>query len=97
LVLSIHDRKELESIIKAATNDSKTLADLARKMIPRQGNVEEFAYGLICGLVLGNFIERFTKINERQPDRDEMADLFLIMMRRRPAVRKAIMGEFESI
>jgi hypothetical protein len=97
LVLSIHDRKELESLIKAATNDSKTLADLARKMIPRQGNVEEFAYGLICGLVLGNFIERFTKINERQPDRDEMADLFLIMMRRMPAVRKAIMGEFESI
>lgn len=97
MVLSIHDRKELESLIKAATNDSKTLADLARKMIPRQGNVEEFAYGLICGLVLGNFIERFTKINERQPDRDEMADLFLIMMRRMPAVRKAIMGEFESI
>ena len=97
MVLSIHDRKELESLIKAATNDSKTLAALARKMIPRQGNVEEFAYGLICGLVLGNFIERFTKINERQPDRDEMADLFLIMMRRMPAVRKAIMGEFESI
>ena len=97
MVLSIHDRKELESLIKAATNDSKTLADLARKMIPRQGNVEEFAYGLICGLVLGNFIERFTKINERQPDRDEMADLFLIMMRRMPAVRKAIMRELESI
>jgi hypothetical protein len=93
LILAIRDRKELESSIKSAIRDIKVWTDLARKVIPAQGNVEEFAYGLICGMVIGAFTERFVAKNDRQPDRDEIADLFLILRTQMPAVRRAVLNE----
>jgi hypothetical protein len=97
LELTIDERKELESLIKAAIKNVNIPIDLARRMMPTQGNIEEFAYGLISGMIIGNFIERFTDKNGRQPDRDEMADLFLIMVRKMPYIRKAIMNKLGSV
>jgi hypothetical protein len=97
LELTIDERKELESLIKAAIKNINIPIDLARRMMPTQGNIEEFAYGLVSGMIIGNFIERFTDKNGRQPDRDEMADLFLIMVRKMPYIRKAIMNKLGSV
>jgi hypothetical protein len=96
LVLTTAERKELESLIKAAIKNAKVPIGLARRMMPIQGNIEEFAYGLISGMIIGNFVERFSDKNGRQPDRVEMADLFLIMMSKMPNIRKAIMNELGS-
>jgi hypothetical protein len=96
LILAVRDRKELESSVKSAIREIKVWKDLARKLIPSQGNVEEFAYGLICGMVIGAFRERFVAKNDRQPDRGEMADLFLILRSQMPAVRRAVLNELES-
>ena len=93
--LSDRDRKELEAIIKAAVHDPKVPVGLARKMIPTQGNIEEFAYGLIYGMVIGNFMALFQSRNGRQPDRDEITDLFSIMMVKMPRLRMAIMKELD--
>ena len=93
--LSNGDRKELESIIKAAVRDPKVPVGLARKMIPSQGNIEEFAYGLVSGMVIGNFMALFQARNGRQPDRDEIADLFSIIMVKMPRLRMAIMKELD--
>jgi hypothetical protein len=95
--LTIDERKELESLIKAAIKNVNIPIDLARRMMPTQGNIEEFAYGLISGMIIGNFIERFTDKNGRQPDRVEMADLFLIMISKMPYIRKAIMNKLGSV
>ena len=93
--LSDGDRKELESIIKAAVRDPKVPVGLARKMIPSQGNIEEFAYGLVSGMVIGNFMALFQARNGRQLDRDEIADLFSIIMVKMPRLRMAIMKELD--
>jgi hypothetical protein len=93
--LSGSDRKELEFLIKAAVHDPKVPVGLARKMIPRQGNIEEFAYGLVSGMVIGNFMALFETRNGRQPDKDEIADLFSIMMVKMPRIRMAIMKELD--
>ncbi len=89
------DRKELESLIKAAVHEAKTPVGLARRMMPTQGNIEDFAYGLASGMVIGNFIALFQSRNGRQPDKDEIADLFSIMMVRMPRLRMAIMKELD--
>lgn len=96
MILAVRDRKELESSVKSAIREIKVWKDLARKLIPSQGNIEEFAYGLICGMVIGAFRERFVAKNDRQPDRGEMADLFLILRSQMPAVRRAVLNELES-
>src|SRR5918911_194862 len=93
--LSNGDRKELESISKAAVHDPKVPVGLARQMIPSQGNIEEFAYGLVSGMVIGNFMALFQARNGRQPDRDEIADLFSIIMVKMPRLRMAIMKELD--
>jgi len=93
--LSISDKKELEFLIKMAVQDPKVPIGLARKMIPRQGNIEDFAYGLVSGMVIGNFMVLFQNRNKRQPDRDEIADLFSMMMVRMPRLRLAIMKELD--
>ena len=89
------DRKKLLSLIKAATRDPKMPIGLARKMMPNQGNIEDFAYGLLSGMVLGNFIAQFQNTNGRQPDKDEIIDILSIMMSEMPRLRLSIMEEFD--
>lgn len=89
------DRRELESLIKAAAHDPRVPIGLARKMVPTQGNIEDFAYGLASGMVMGNFIAHFQSRNGRQPDRDETADILSIMMVRMPRLRMSIMKELD--
>jgi hypothetical protein len=88
--LTLADRKELESLIKAAAYDPKVPVGLARRMVPSQGDVEDFAYGLSSGMVIGNFFAHFQSRNGREPDRDEIADLFSILMSKMPRLRMAI-------
>ncbi|HEX2107306.1 MAG TPA: hypothetical protein VHF28_06205 [Nitrososphaera sp.] len=89
------DRKELVSLVKAATRDPKMPIGLARKMMPNQGNIEDFAYGLLSGMVIGNFIAQFQNTNGRQPDKDETIDIMSIMMSEMPRLRMSIMEEFD--
>ncbi len=93
--LTAADRKEFESLIKEAARSPRMPIELARKMIPQQGNIEEFAYGLISGMVIGNFMSLFENRNGRQPDRDEIADILSISMVKMPLLRKAIMKELD--
>jgi hypothetical protein len=94
MILGVKDKKELESNVKSTIRQVKLWTDLARRLIPSQGNVEEFTYGLVCGMIIGGFTERFVAKNGRQPDRDEMADLFLVIRNQMPAVRRAVLREF---
>jgi hypothetical protein len=93
--LELADRKELEMLLKAAAKDPKVATTLAGRMVPWQGDVEEFAYGLLAGMVIGSFMASFEGKNGRQPDRDETADLLSIVMSRMPALRKSIMKQLE--
>jgi hypothetical protein len=93
--LTDSDRKELESLIKAASRDPKMPIGLARKMMPNQGDIEDFAYGLLSGMVMGNFIAQFQNRNARQPDKDEIIDILSIMMSEMPRLRTSIMEEFD--
>lgn len=93
--LTDSDRKEMESLIKAAARDPKMPIGLARRMVPNQGNIEDFAYGLLSGMVMGNFIAQFQNRNARQPDKDEIIDILSIMMSEMPRLRISIMEEFD--
>jgi hypothetical protein len=93
--LSGADRKELELLLKAAARDPSVPVGLAGKMMPQQGDIEDFAYGLISGMVVGNFMASFERRNGRQPDRDENAEILATVMNRMPLLRKAIMKQFE--
>jgi hypothetical protein len=93
--LTDNDRKELESLIKAAARDPKMPIGLARKMMPNQGDIEDFAYGLLSGMVMGNFIAQFQNRNGRQPDKDETIDILSIMMSKMARLRMSIMEEFD--
>jgi hypothetical protein len=93
--LTDSDRKELESLIKAAARDPKMPIGLARRIVPNQGNIEDFAYGLLSGMVMGNFIAQFQNRNARQPDKDEIIDILSIMMSEMPRLRISIMEEFD--
>ncbi|MGI0037096.1 MAG: hypothetical protein ACRD99_01900 [Nitrososphaera sp.] len=88
--LTIADRKELESLIKAAGHDPKVPVGIARRLVPNQGEIDDFAYGLSSGMVLGNFFALFQSKNGRELDRDEIADLFSILMARMPRLRMSI-------
>jgi hypothetical protein len=88
--LTSADRKELESLIKAGAQDPKVPVGLARRLVPSQGDIEDFAYGLSSGMILGNFAAAFRNRNGRDFDRDEIADLFTILATRMPKLRLAI-------
>jgi hypothetical protein len=93
--LTDSDRKELESLIKTAARDPKMPIELARKMVPNQGDIEDFAYGLVCGMVMGNFMAQFQNRNGRHPDKDETIDILSIMMSKMTRLRMSIMEEFD--
>lgn len=89
------DRRELDVLIKAAAKNPRVPVDLAQKMMPGQGNIEDFAYGLASGMVLGNFMAIFESKNGRQPDRDETADVLTIAAAKMPSLRKSIIKYLE--
>lgn len=89
------DRRELETLIKAAARDPRVPVDLASRMVPKQGDIEEFAYGLASGMVLGNFMALFESRNKRLPDRDETADILATAASKMPLLRKSIMKHLE--
>ena len=89
------DRRDLEALIKAAAKDPRVSVDLARKMVPGQGDIEDFAYGLVSGMVLGNFMALFESRNGRQADRDETADVLATVSAKMPLLRKSIMKHLE--
>ena len=98
--LSGGDRKELESLIKAATKDSRVPIGLARRMVPSQGDIEDFAYGLISGMVIGNFMASFESRNGRQPDartasavRSSLANTLIFPLRTFVADRNSLTGQ----
>ncbi|AIF82701.1 hypothetical protein NTE_00621 [Candidatus Nitrososphaera evergladensis SR1] len=93
--LVLADRKELETLLKAAAKDPKVATTIAGRMVPGQGDAKEFAYGLLAGMVIGSFMASFEARNSRQPDRDETADILSIVMSRMPTLRKAIMKHLE--
>jgi hypothetical protein len=93
--LALADRKQLETLLKAAAKDPKVATALAGRMVPGQGDAKEFAYGLLSGMVIGSFIASFEARNGRQPDRDETSDLLSIVMSGMPALRKAIMKQLD--
>ncbi len=93
--LEVGERKELELLIKLAAHDAKVPIGLARKMVPTQGNIEEFAYGLVSGMVMGSFVAQFQSRNDRPPDRDETKDILSIIMSRMPRLRMSIMKELD--
>ncbi|MDQ3872472.1 MAG: hypothetical protein M3258_02550 [Thermoproteota archaeon] len=93
--LTDDDRKQLEYLIKAATRDPKMPIGLARKMIQHQVDIEDFTYGLICGMIMGDFIAHFQTKNGRQPDKDETVDILSIMMSKMARLRKSIMEKFD--
>ena len=78
-----------------SARDPKMPIGLARRMVPNQGNIEDFAYGLLSGMVMGNFIAQFQNRNARQPDKDEIIDILSIMMSEMPRLRMSIMEEFD--
>ena len=84
------DRKELELLIKAAVQDPKVPLGLARRLVPGQGDIEEFAYGLSSGMVIGNFVAQFKSKNGRELDRDEIAEMFSIVMIKMQRIRLGI-------
>ena len=89
------DRRVLEALIKAAARDPRVPLDIARRMIPTQGNTEEFAYGLVSGMVLGNFMSVFESKNGRLPDRDETADVLATVAAKMPLLRRSIIKHLE--
>jgi hypothetical protein len=93
--LSQADRKELEALIKAAGHDPKVPVGLARRLVPNQGDIDEFAYGLSSGMVIGSFFAQFRNRNGRELDRDEIADLFSILMAKMPRLRLSIKKHLE--
>jgi hypothetical protein len=93
--LSNADRKELETLIKAASQDPKVPLGIARRLVPNQGDIDEFAYGLSSGMVVGNFFAQFQNRNGRELDRDEIADMFSILMTKMPRLRMSIKKHLE--
>src|SRR5690606_21391227 len=93
--LEAGDRKELESLIKAAAQDPSVPIGLARKKATSQDDVEDCVYGVVYGMVRGNIIAQFQTRNGSQTDRDEAADILWIRMAKMPRLRESIMQEFE--
>ncbi len=67
------------------------LINFSKSLIPSQGNIEDFAYGLIVGIIIGNFLEKFFQKHDRNPDNDELIDIYYTMSLRSAKIRKSIL------
>jgi hypothetical protein len=93
LGLSLRDKKELESLLKFHSLNINQMITFSKSLIPSQGNIEDFAYGLVVGTIIGNYCEKFFQTHNRAPDNDELMDIYFTMSLRSPKIRNAIINE----
>ena len=93
LGLSLSDKKELELLLKFHSLNINQIITFSKNLIPSQGNIEDFAYGFIVGIIIGNYLEKFFQRHSRAPDNDELMDIYFTMSLRSAKIRKAILNE----
>jgi len=91
LGLDLADKKTLESLMKFNLYDVDNLIIFTKQLLPSQGSQTDFLYGLMLGIILGNFIEKFTKKYGRNPDEDEILDIYFTLSLKSPKIRKLIL------
>lgn len=91
MALDLADKRILESLIKIIPCELENLFFFAKQLLPSQGSYNDFIYGLLLGIILGNFIEKFTKKYNRNPDNDEMIDIYFTLSLKSPKIRKLIL------
>lgn len=91
LGLDLVDKKTLESLMKFNLYDIDNLLMFTKQLLPSQGSQADFLYGLMLGIILGNFIEKFTKKYGRNPDEDELLDIYFTISLKSPKIRKLIL------
>lgn len=90
--LSLSDKKELESILKIDSRDFDKMIAFSRKLVPSQGSLYDFIYGLVVGMILGNYLEKFFLKYKRDPDNDELIDIYFTLSLRSAKIRKLILS-----
>ncbi|MGE5782252.1 MAG: hypothetical protein ACM31J_05265 [Nitrososphaerales archaeon] len=90
--LSLPDKKELESILKIDARELDKMITFSRKLVPSQGSLYDFIYGLVVGMILGNYLEKFFLKYKRDPDNDELIDIYFTLSLRSPKIRKLILS-----
>ncbi len=81
----------MESLLKFHSLDIDKSINFSKRLIPSQGNIEDFAYGLIVGIIIGNYSEKFFQRHGRNPDNDELIDIYFTMSLRSAKIRKTIL------
>ncbi|HEX2487481.1 MAG TPA: hypothetical protein VHJ57_02740, partial [Nitrososphaeraceae archaeon] len=93
LGLSLSDKKELELLLKFHSLNINQIITFSKNLIPSQGNIEDFAYGFIVGIIIGNYLEKFFQRHSRAPDNDELMDIYFTLSLRSAKIRKGILNE----
>ncbi|MDR4510456.1 MAG: hypothetical protein MRJ93_01975 [Nitrososphaeraceae archaeon] len=89
--LDLADKKTLESLMKFNLCDIDNLIIFTKQLLPSQGSQTDFLYGLMLGIIIGNFIEKFAKKYGRSPDEDEILDIYFTLSLKSPKIRKLIL------
>ena len=69
------------------------LITFSRDLLPSQGNIEDFSYGLVVGIIIGSYTEKFFQKHGRNPDNDELIDIYFTMSLRSAKIRKSILDK----
>jgi hypothetical protein len=91
LGLDLVDKKTLESLLKINPSELDNLISFSKQLIPSQGTLYDFLYGFLLGMIIGNFIEKFSIKYGRNPDNDEMIDIYYTLSLKSPKIRKLIL------
>ena len=91
--LSLSDKKELESLLKFRSLNMDKLITFSKDLLPSQGKIEDFSYGLVVGIIIGSYSEKFFQKHGRNPDNDELIDIYFTMSLRSAKIRKSILDK----
>jgi hypothetical protein len=83
----------LESSLKFHSLNIDKLINFSKTLIPSQGNIEDFSYGLVVGTIIGTYTEKFFQKHDRNPDNDELIDIYYTMSLRSAKIRKSILDK----
>ncbi len=83
----------MESLLKFHSLNIDKLINFSKNLLPSQGKLEDFSYGLVIGTIIGNFSEKFFQKHGRNPDNDELIDIYFTMSLRSAKIRKSVLNK----
>ena len=95
MAISKENKDFIDSLIDYYINESESYRQIAENFVPEVESVADTAFGIITGCVYSGFLQAYQN-QQQTPGLEDIKEFNLIIKRRAPLIKKAVLKPINS-